>query len=198
MGVMFFGRSNMNRTLGALAFAVISTGCSDSTSTVADMSSAADLTAAVTMATATINEPGGAQGTVTFEDTANGVHIKVALTGVPGDGNHGMHLHATADCSDTTGDGGVHHGAAGGHFNPEMVNHGCPPASPHHRGDLGNIMITGGVGSLDVTTKDLTVAAGANSVLGKAVILHMNPDDCMSQPVGNAGARIGCAAITAK
>jgi Cu-Zn family superoxide dismutase len=79
-----------------------------------------------------------------------------------------------------------------------MVNHGCPPNMPHHAGDLGNITIAGGAGKLELTTKNLTVAAGTNSVVGKAIILHMNPDDCMSQPVGNAGARIGCAVIAAK
>ena len=79
-----------------------------------------------------------------------------------------------------------------------MVNHGCPPASPHHRGDLGNVMITGGKGMATITTKDLTVAAGANTVVGKAFILHANPDDCMTQPIGNAGGRIGCGVISAK
>jgi superoxide dismutase, Cu-Zn family len=178
---------------GVVACAMLS-GCGDDSSS-ADMGR--DLTAAALMAKATINEPGGAQGTVTFEDTASGTKITISLTAVPGDGNHGMHIHQTNDCADTTGDGGIHHGASGGHFNPAMVNHGCPPANPHHAGDLGNIMITGGAGTATVTTTDLTVAAGNNSVVNRAFILHANPDDCMSQPVGNAGGRIGCGPITA-
>jgi Cu-Zn family superoxide dismutase len=176
-------------------------GCGDSGTTddmgTVDMS-VKDSNAGASMATATINETGGAQGTATFTDSPNGVMVSIMLTKVPTDGMHGMHIHATGDCSDTTGDGGAHHGAAGGHFNPTMMNHGCPPATPHHAGDLGNVMISGGSGTLTITTKDITVAAGANSIVGKAIILHAGADDCVTQPTGNSGGRIGCAVITAK
>jgi superoxide dismutase, Cu-Zn family len=156
-------------------------------------------TKAGSAAAAMISETGAAMGTASFEDTTDGLKVTIDLTAVPGDGMHGMHLHATGDCGDSAADmGTVHHGAAGGHFNPGMVNHGCPNATPHHAGDLGNVSISGGAGKLELVTKDLTVAAGTNTIVGKALILHMNPDDCMSQPVGNAGARIGCAVITAK
>lgn len=165
-------------------------GCSNNTSGPTDM--------AAPQATATINEPGGAQGTATFVETADGVKITVTLTAVPTSGMLGMHIHATGDCTDTTGDGGVHHGSAGGHFNPDSVNHGCPTATPHHAGDLGNITITGGQGTLQLTTKDLTVSAGTRSVVGKAIILHGGADDCATQPTGNSGSRIGCAVIAAK
>ncbi len=179
----------------ALGFGAI--GCGDDSAST-DMAAAADLSGVVKSAKAAINETGGAQGTATFEETTAGVKIHIALTSVPGDGMHGMHLHATGDCGESAFDGGTtHHGAAGGHFNPDMVNHGCPPASPHHAGDLGNITISSGAGTLDLTTSDLTVAAGTRSVVGKAIILHMSADDCMTQPTGNSGNRIGCAVITA-
>lgn len=149
-------------------------------------------------AVAAINEPGGAQGTATFEETTEGVKVTVNLTTVPSDGMLGMHIHATGDCSDTTGDGGVHHGSAGGHFNPDGINHGCPTATPHHAGDLGNISISGGKGILTLISKDLSVASGSRSVVGKAIILHQGTDDCNTQPTGNSGSRIGCAVISAK
>jgi Cu-Zn family superoxide dismutase len=173
--------------------ALVAIGCGDDT-TNGDLGQ--DLSSTVKTAKATINETGGAQGTVNFEETGSGVHITISLTAVPGDGMHGMHIHATGDCSDSAFDGGTtHHGAAGGHFNPDMVNHGCPPAAPHHAGDLGNITITGGAGTLDLMSSDLTVSAGTKSVVGKAIILHMSADDCMTQPTGNSGGRIGCAVI---
>lgn len=150
------------------------------------------------MAIATINEPMGTQGSATFEETTDGVKITISLDSVPNDGMHGLHVHATGDCSDTTGAMAAHHGAAGGHFNPDNVNHGCPPATPHHAGDLGNIVITGGKGTATITTKELTVAAGDRSVVGKAIIVHGGADDCTGQPAGNSGARIACAAISAK
>ncbi|MCL4408902.1 MAG: superoxide dismutase family protein, partial [Gammaproteobacteria bacterium] len=37
--------------------------------------------------------------------------------------------------------------------------------------------------------------SGPNSIVGKAVIVHAQPDDLTSQPVGNAGARIACGVI---
>jgi Cu-Zn family superoxide dismutase len=44
---------------------------------------------------------------------------------------------------------------------------------------------------------DLTIPAGKTSIVGRAVIVHANPDDYTSQPVGNAGGRIACGLIAA-
>jgi Cu-Zn family superoxide dismutase len=37
---------------------------------------------------------------------------------------------------------------------------------------------------------------GANDVVGKAVVVHADPDDYTSQPAGNAGSRIACGVIS--
>ncbi|HKR62719.1 MAG TPA: superoxide dismutase family protein [Thermoanaerobaculia bacterium] len=127
-----------------------------------------------------------ANGTVTFTERSDGsVDVMVHLTGVP-PGVHGFHVHDKGDCGDNGN-------AAGGHFNPSGVAHGAPSADPHHAGDFGNVTAdASGVVDTRFNTRSITVTAGANSVVGHAIILHGNPDDLATQPSGNAGPRIAC------
>ena len=141
-------------------------------------------------ASATLTTADGTEvGTVTFTETAAGVQVSADFHGVTGDGNHGFHVHQTGECSppDFT--------TAGDHFNPEAADHACPPTTPRHAGDFGNVSIAGDTGMLDLTTDGITVAPGDTSVVGKAVILHGGEDDCTSQPSGNAGARYACGVV---
>ena len=134
-------------------------------------------------------------GTVTFSQLRDGgpVTLVAEIQGVEGAGLHGFHIHETGDCSaaDFT--------SAGGHFNPEGVEHACPPDTPRHAGDLGNLEIgEDGTGMLEHSSELITLEEGAaTSVLGKAVILHEGEDDCQSQPTGAAGARLACGVIEA-
>lgn len=142
------------------------------------------------LATATLATADGTEvGQVTFIETPAGVQVSADLHDVTGDGVHGFHVHETGECSppDFT--------SAGGHFDPEGVDHACPPTTPRHAGDLGNVAITGGAGLLDLTTDLLTVAPGDTSVVGKAVILHEGEDDCSTQPTGDAGGRLACGVV---
>lgn len=196
-----YGRAAAYAAAAVLVAGAVGVGCGDDTSTqdlatsAQDLAKPADLSASSMMATATINKAGGAQGTATFVQTAAGLVITLNITGgVTPDGNHGWHLHMNGDCGDTTGDGGTTHGAAGGHFNPDNVAHACPPTTPRHAGDLGNIMITAGAGTATITSTELTLT-GAKGVVGKALILHAAADDCTTQPTGNSGARLACSVI---
>jgi Cu-Zn family superoxide dismutase len=36
---------------------------------------------------------------------------------------------------------------------------------------------------------------GDQSIIGRAVVVHRDPDDYQSQPAGNSGPRIGCGLI---
>jgi superoxide dismutase, Cu-Zn family len=132
---------------------------------------------------------GTAGGTVTFTQAGDTVTISAQLTGVAA-GVHGFHIHEKGDCGDADFKN------AGGHFNPAGKNHGAPSDADRHAGDLGNLEIAAdGSGSLTISTSLLTVAAGANSVDGRAVILHEKADDLKTQPTGDAGGRIACGVI---
>jgi len=149
-------------------------------------------TQAITKATAVLNPTAGnsVQGTVTFTQEENGVRIVANLQGLA-EGDHGFHIHENGDCSAADGT------SAGGHFNPEGVDHAGPQAATRHIGDLGNIT-AGADGTATLDFIDTIVSLnGPNSIVGRGVIVHANPDDLTSQPTGNAGGRLACGVIEA-
>ena len=128
-------------------------------------------------------------GTISLATMGTGVHFTGTVTGLT-PGKHGFHIHEIGDCSapDAT--------SAGGHFNPDKKAHGDPKAPEHHAGDLGNIEAdSSGIAKVSIHGAGLTLAAGANSVMGKAIIVHAAEDDLKTQPTGNAGARLACGVI---
>ena len=130
-------------------------------------------------------------GNAIFEPTGDGrLKLTINVQNVtPGD--HAVHVHETGDCS------ALDASSAGGHFNPDEMEHGAPGAPEHHAGDLGNMNVKeDGTGSMTVTTKSLELK-GKRGVIGKALIVHERPDDMKTQPTGGAGGRIGCAVIKA-
>jgi Cu-Zn family superoxide dismutase len=143
-------------------------------------------------ASATIESKSGSKATGKAEFTelaSGGTKVEVWIENAT-PGTHGLHLHEKGDCSapDAT--------SAGAHFNAAGNPHAAPADAKHHNGDLGNIEIgADGKGHLSITSDMLTVAAGPNSVKGKAVVFHEKADDMKTQPTGNAGARFGCGVI---
>jgi Cu-Zn family superoxide dismutase len=60
---------------------------------------------------------------------------------------------------------------------------------------MGNIQAdAGGKAHYELLLRGATVMGVNALIVGRSVIVHANPDD-FSQPVGNAGARIGCGVI---
>lgn len=171
-------------TIGSLCIAC---GSDDTTADEHDNTHANGLAAEATLAPKSDNTT--LAGTASFAGTEGMIQLTVSLTGAP-PGEHGVHIHMTGDCSAADGT------SAGGHWNPTDQMHGkLGPTA--HLGDIGNITVKDdGTGTLTATNALWEIGTGsANDIVGKAMIIHANADDLMSQPTGEAGGRIGCGVI---
>lgn len=131
-------------------------------------------------------------GQVRFTHYANKVVITGKIEGLKPNAEHGFHIHEKGDCS--SGDGV----SAGGHFNPYGKPHGPVDHSEHHAGDLPSLKAdASGVALINHETYAVSVGDGINSVLGRGLIVHRDPDDFKTQPTGNSGPRVACGVIKA-
>lgn len=132
-----------------------------------------------------------ARGMVHLQQTADqGVEVKVDLFGLA-PGQHGLHIHENGDC----GNNGTN---AGPHFNPTGMIHGAPDATSHHAGDFGNVTADD-KGEVHTTFNSTSISlqqGQSTNVIGRAVVVHANPDDLVTDPAGNSGPRIACGVIT--
>jgi Cu-Zn family superoxide dismutase len=143
--------------------------------------------ARVTHGVSVISPASGSEvkGKLMLVQQEGGLQVRGEIGGLK-PGLHGFHIHEFGDLSSPDGT------AAGGHFNPEGHEHGGPEQAQRHAGDLGNIRANEqGVAQIDITVPGLQL----ESVLGRAIVVHADPDDLKSQPSGNAGARIGLGII---
>ena len=128
-------------------------------------------------------------GNVTFTQKGDKVAMEAKVSGLT-PGGHGFHIHEKGDCS--SGDGM----SAGGHFNPTGKPHGNPSVPDHHTGDMPMLVAdASGNASLSMELGAMTVGSGATDIIGKAVIVHKDPDDYTTQPTGNSGGRVACGLI---
>lgn len=131
------------------------------------------------------------QGQVRFSTQKDGsVRVQGEVQGLAPNSEHGFHIHEKGDCSapDAT--------SAGGHFNPGGSAHGH--MGHGHAGDLYSLQAdANGTARFDYSTRSITVGQGINNIIGRGLIVHQDADDFVSQPTGNAGARLACAVITA-
>ena len=130
-------------------------------------------------------------GTIWFDKAGDDVRVHGDFTGLAPNSTHAVHIHEFGDQSSADG------AAAGSHYDPEGTKHHGKPGDtePHHPGDLGNVTADAtGKASLDVTLKGISIAGMKDPILGRGVVIHANADD-FSQPVGNAGGRLGVGVI---
>jgi Cu-Zn family superoxide dismutase len=131
-----------------------------------------------------------ANGSVIFSQSGDKVKVSARITGLSA-GLHGFHIHEKGDCSAPDGM------STGGHFNPDGKKHGAPGHNEHHAGDFGNLSPdSNGTAVLTLTTSQISLDPNAsNSIIGKGLIVHADPDDFTTQPTGNSGKRLSCGVI---
>jgi Cu-Zn family superoxide dismutase len=128
-------------------------------------------------------------GVVHFRGASGGVRVTAEIDGLDPGRSHGFHIHEFGDC--TAEDAS----SAGGHYNPEGQQHGLPPTTPRHAGDLGNLRADeNGHANFELLLDTITIAGGRNPVLGRGMIVHEAEDDG-SQPTGAAGQEVACGVI---
>ncbi len=174
------------RTVAILSMIAVLGGCA-STNAGAPATSASG-------AHASLEARSGSQvaGTLQVSAMTDGVHVGGRISGLAPNSDHGFHIHDKGDCSAADAS------SAGGHFNPGGQPHGKIGASPHHLGDQMNIHAdANGDAMVDAHFAGVTLGSGqANDVMGRALVVHADPDDYTSQPAGNAGKRVACGVIT--
>ena len=136
-------------------------------------------------------------GTAQLWQESNGlVHAEIASLALP-PGTHGIHFHEVGIC-----DGGsTAFSTAGAHYNPLGKAHGLESPNGPHAGDAPNIVTpASGVGKVAFSTRRVLLTPGTMTLFdsdGSAIVVHANPDDQVSQPAGNSGARIACGVVRA-
>jgi Cu-Zn family superoxide dismutase len=130
------------------------------------------------------------QGTVVFIQEVSGIKVIADVEGLE-PGKHGFHIHEHGDC------GGKEASEAGSHFNPAHHPHGGPESPIRHVGDLGNL-IADDNGHAHYERVDSVISfEGENSIIGRSIIVHADPDDYVTQPAGASGEKISCGLIEA-
>lgn len=141
-----------------------------------------------------VGNKGEALGGIAVKQATGGVLLSIDLKDLP-PGPHGFHIHHTGDCSDHD-----HFQKAGGHVKEEGDQHGLLNPQGPEAGDLPNLIVhTDGTVKAEIYAPDLEISGDSAGALidadGSAFMIHANPDDHITQPIGNAGDRIACGAI---
>lgn len=141
---------------------------------------------------AIIDSNGSRAGQINAVQNPDGVLFQLLATGLA-PGQHGVHLHTAPACEPPAFQ------SAGGHFNPGARQHGAKNPSGPHAGDLPNLVANDkGEARAQFLIPGVTLNPGPHSigVPGTALVIHAKPDDEVTDPTGNSGARIACAIIS--
>ena len=143
------------------------------------------------------NGNGKSAGTITLRDTAEGLQLKLALSGLT-PGEHGFHVHENGSCAPGEKDGAKAAGiAAGSHYDPLATKAHKGPSGEGHQGDLPKLIADDkGKASETLTASSLKL----EDVTGRTLMVHEGGDNYSDapKPLGGGGARIACGVIPGK
>ena len=135
---------------------------------------------------------GDVQGAIKFKQKPGRPTIIKGIVKGLTPGKHGFHIHEFGDLSKGCE-------SAGGHYNPDGVEHGS--LQQGHVGDLGNIVADkSGTARFQIKAERVELS----DVVGRAIVIHADEDDLgkggdeESLKTGNAGERVGCGVIRLK
>lgn len=130
----------------------------------------------------------GISGEVRFYQAPRGVFVVTEVSGLPRECGaceapvFGYHIHSGSLCAGNMDDAFAD---TMGHYNPDDCGH------PHHAGDMAPLFGNNGYAFSVFYSERFCVC----NIIGKTVIIHLEPDDFRSQPSGNSGAKIACGRI---
>jgi Cu-Zn family superoxide dismutase len=123
------------------------------------------------------------------------VTVELSVKGLP-DGKHAVHIHEVGSCEPCAAAGGHHDPGPAGQSRPDTSADTVPATDinhPFHMGDLINLDVKNGVGTLRHTTNRVTLAPGRLSIFdadGSAIIVHAQADTYCDE---ESDLRKGCA-----
>jgi len=143
----------------------------------------------------------GVTGSVFFTQESNGyVQVSARIFGLVEPKNRGFHIHQWGDLSSADGTSAGPH-FTGAYYNSAQI-HGIPSddsTREHHVGDLGNLFNydANGTGLYYGEYNFFSVytgSSGLESIIGRAIVVHNNTDDCTGTS-GNSGPRVAYCVI---
>lgn len=178
--------------LGAVLLAACASGGSGGSGSAPDRNTTGTTALGATARAEMRDTEGRVLGTVTLQQTPQGVLLTGDLGNLPA-GPHALHVHDVGRCEPPFT-------SAGGHYNPARRLHGFRNEAGYHSGDLPNVATPPtGLTRVDHFTRDISLGTGPASVFdpdGSALVIHAGIDDYVSDPAGNSGARIACGVVT--
>lgn len=177
-------------------FALLAAGCASSGPEVSPVLGQPGRTAWI------VGRDGRNIGQAQFLEAPSGVLIRLEFSaGALTPGWHGLHLHQRGDCSDFA----AGFQTAGGHLGMARgIAHGLRNTAGPEAGDLPNLFAAPnapfGAEMLSPTITLANAPVNGRAPLmdgdGAALVVHAQIDDHESQPIGGAGERVACAALT--